>query len=95
MAFVFSYNCVDIQYPSEETVLNYANELAVRETLNRPKQQDFTKPVHKVITQYMRNDKIYEMHDQDRTDIWSHRYFWLAYFIQENFNINIFLESEL
>ena len=69
----YSFGCQDIQYPSEEAVLIYAEDVASKEALSRGKSQDCTKSVKQVISLYMRNDKIYEMHDQDRNEIWSKR----------------------
>ncbi|XP_061388256.1 phosphatidylinositol 4,5-bisphosphate 3-kinase catalytic subunit beta isoform [Musca vetustissima] len=77
-----SYEYDYIQYPSEDTVLQYATRLAAcNEPLGRIKSLDYppvpssTAAVSKVLSQYSRTfNKLYEMHDQDRNDIWEKRY---------------------
>ncbi|XP_013097729.2 phosphatidylinositol 4,5-bisphosphate 3-kinase catalytic subunit beta isoform [Stomoxys calcitrans] len=76
-----SYGYDYIQYPSEDTVLQHASRLAA-ESMNRIKSQvgqqtptASSTAVSKVLSQYSRTfNKLYEMHDQDRTDIWEKRY---------------------
>lgn len=60
-------------YPTEESVIQYAVDKSSCETLSRGKSQDASKAVNKMLSQYLRSDKIYEMHDQDRNAIWSKR----------------------
>ncbi|XP_055904205.1 phosphatidylinositol 4,5-bisphosphate 3-kinase catalytic subunit beta isoform [Eupeodes corollae] len=68
-----NYNCENgIIYPEEETVLLHAEKLAETENLNRSKSQD-KKIIQKILASYSRSDKLDEMHDQDRNDIWSNR----------------------
>ncbi|KNC26382.1 hypothetical protein FF38_05279 [Lucilia cuprina] len=71
-----NYGYDNIQYPSEETVLQYASKLAAcKEPLSRGSSQDGAATVSKVLSQYSRTiNKLYEMHDQDRNDIWEKRY---------------------
>lgn len=68
-----SYECENmIMYPTEEIVVQHAIDLARTESLSRGKSQD-SKSINKVLSQYLRSDKLYEMHDQDRNAIWSKR----------------------
>ncbi|XP_075148602.1 phosphatidylinositol 3-kinase 92E [Haematobia irritans] len=79
-----SYGYDYIQYPPKDIVLQYASRLAAcNESLGRIKSQggqassssSSSAAVSKVLSQYSRTfNKIYEMHDQDRTDIWEKRY---------------------
>lgn len=69
----YNYNSENgIIYPEEEAVLLHAKKLADTENLNRSKVQD-EKIIEKVLSCYLRSDKLDEMHDQDRNDIWSNR----------------------
>ncbi|XP_037945852.1 phosphatidylinositol 4,5-bisphosphate 3-kinase catalytic subunit beta isoform [Teleopsis dalmanni] len=68
-----SYGCENIQFPPEDAVLRYAGELMNSGNINRDLPEDCTKTVNEVLSQYLRSDKLYEMHDQDRNAIWSRR----------------------
>lgn len=68
-----NYDCDNIiLYPSEETVLAHAAEVARTKCLNRDSAQD-TRTIKEVLAPYLGNDKLYEMHDQERNAIWSKR----------------------
>lgn len=70
-----NYDHDHIQYPLEETVLQYASSLvACNEPLCRYSNQEAATSVSEVLSQYSRTiNKLYEIHDQDRNDIWSKR----------------------
>ncbi|XP_011213577.1 phosphatidylinositol 4,5-bisphosphate 3-kinase catalytic subunit delta isoform [Bactrocera dorsalis] len=67
-----------IQFPSMLAVLKYAEELHHREVLSSDKLHENSKPISAMLSQYLRIDKVYEMHDQDRNALWSRRYEILA-----------------
>uniref|UniRef100_A0A1A9UYY3 Phosphatidylinositol-4,5-bisphosphate 3-kinase n=1 Tax=Glossina austeni TaxID=7395 RepID=A0A1A9UYY3_GLOAU len=70
-----NYGYDNIQYPSEELVLLHASHLANNETLSRSNSEDASISVSQMLSQYLRSiNKIFEMHDQDRNDIWAKRY---------------------
>lgn len=66
-----------IIYPSHEKVLEYAHILATKKNLNRDSAQD-TRSIHDIMAPYFNNDRINEMHDQERNAIWSKRYLKLC-----------------
>ncbi|CAD6992165.1 phosphatidylinositol 4,5-bisphosphate 3-kinase catalytic subunit delta isoform [Ceratitis capitata] len=73
-----SNGCENIQFPSMEAMLKYAGELDYNESFNKEKINDNVKPISSMLSQYLRIDKVYEMHDQDRNALWSRRYEILA-----------------
>ncbi|XP_055374052.1 phosphatidylinositol 4,5-bisphosphate 3-kinase catalytic subunit beta isoform [Condylostylus longicornis] len=61
-----------ILYPSEEIVLQYAAEISRTKSLNRDSAQD-TRTIKQILEPYLSNDRLYEMHDQERNAIWAKR----------------------
>lgn len=59
-------------YPSEEKVLNYAEELSKTKNFNRDSAQDI-RSIKLIMSPYLNNDRIHEMHDQERNAIWAKR----------------------
>ncbi|KAH8241324.1 hypothetical protein KR032_008131 [Drosophila birchii] len=63
-----------VRYPTEETVLQYAEERAlVRRQENQQHRTEPEKYLRDLIANYTGLDKIYEMVDQDRNAIWERR----------------------
>lgn len=54
-------------------VLKYAEELHHGEVLSNDKLHENSKPISAMLSQYLRIDKVFEMHDQDRNALWSRR----------------------
>lgn len=69
-----SYNIENvINYPSDDKVLAYAEELSKTKNFNRDSAQDI-RSIKEIMTPYINSDKIHEMHDQERNAIWAKRY---------------------
>lgn len=68
-----SYNIENIiVFPPEDRILAYADELEKTKNFNRDSAQD-TRSINQIMSPYLNNDKINEMHDQERNAIWSKR----------------------
>lgn len=73
MIFHCSYNIDNvILYPPEDRILTYADELEKTKNFNRDSAQDI-RSINEIMSPYLNNDKIQEMHDQDRNAIWAKR----------------------
>lgn len=71
--FFYSYNIENvILYPPEDRILTYAEELEKTKNFNRDSAQD-TRSINQIMSPYLNNDKIHEMHDQERNAIWAKR----------------------
>lgn len=69
----FSYNIENvITYPSDERILKYAEELEKTKNFNRDSAQDI-RSIKEIMAPYLNNDRIHEMHDQERNAIWAKR----------------------
>lgn len=54
-------------------MLAYAEELSKTKNFNRDSAQDI-RSIKEIMLPYLNNDRIHEMHDQERNAIWSKRY---------------------
>lgn len=71
--FLFSYNIENvIVYPPEDRILSYAEELEKTKNFNRDSAQDI-RSIGEIMSPYLNNDRIHEMHDQERNAIWAKR----------------------
>ncbi|XP_063708405.1 phosphatidylinositol 4,5-bisphosphate 3-kinase catalytic subunit beta isoform [Culicoides brevitarsis] len=61
-----------IIYPNEETVLEYAESNRATKDLSRSSAQD-TRNVKEILAPFMHNDRLNEMHENDRDLIWTSR----------------------
>lgn len=69
-----SYNIEKpIVFPYDHEVMHYAASLRNKTELNRDSAQD-PRPIGEIMAQYLNNERIHEMVDQDRSAIWSKRY---------------------
>lgn len=50
----------------------YAEELEKTKNFNRDSAQD-TRSINEIMSPYLNNDRIHEMHDQERNAIWAKR----------------------
>ncbi|XP_055310433.1 phosphatidylinositol 4,5-bisphosphate 3-kinase catalytic subunit beta isoform [Sitodiplosis mosellana] len=73
MLSIYNYNIDNvIVYPPEDRILTYAEELEKTKNFNRDSAQD-CRSINQIMSPYLNNDKIQEMHDQDRNAIWAKR----------------------
>ncbi|GAB0088558.1 phosphatidylinositol 4,5-bisphosphate 3-kinase catalytic subunit delta isoform [Sergentomyia squamirostris] len=62
-----------IMYPAEDKILEHASRLAKQDNLNRDSAQD-TRTIREILSPYLKNDRLHEMHEQERNAIWAKRY---------------------
>lgn len=61
-----------IVYPSEEQIVAYAHQITEKLTSNRDSAQD-SRTIHEVLGPYLNRDRMHDMHEQERNDIWAKR----------------------
>lgn len=54
-------------------MLHYSDELSKTKNFNRDSAQDI-RSIKEIMSPYLNNDRIHEMHDQERNAIWAKRY---------------------
>lgn len=62
-----------ILYPHEDTILQHAAEVRKTENLCRDSAED-SRNIKDILSPYMNNDRLHEMHEQERNAIWAKRY---------------------
>lgn len=61
-----------IVYPSEEQIVNYAHQVSEKLNSNRDSAQD-SRTIEDVLGPYLNRDRMHDMHEQERNDIWAKR----------------------
>ncbi|XP_062699657.1 phosphatidylinositol 4,5-bisphosphate 3-kinase catalytic subunit beta isoform-like [Aedes albopictus] len=62
-----------VVYPSEEQLLDHASKMRrINRHLNRDSAEE-VRPIKEILMPYMHNDKLSDMHEQDRNAIWAKR----------------------
>ncbi|XP_055587422.1 phosphatidylinositol 4,5-bisphosphate 3-kinase catalytic subunit beta isoform [Uranotaenia lowii] len=70
-----NYNLMNmiIVYPSEDQLLEHANKMRrINRHLNRDSAEEI-RPIKEILMPYMHNDRLNDMHEQDRNAIWAKR----------------------
>ncbi|KAK4875877.1 hypothetical protein RN001_012299 [Aquatica leii] len=73
----FGYEQQTIVYPSVETMINYANDIADKEDCKTLLTNTSSQDIQNLEKLLLETDSLYEMHDQDRKKIWSLKRYWL------------------
>lgn len=61
-----------IVYPGEDQIVAYAHQVSAKLTTNRDSAQD-SRTIGEVLGPYLNRDRMHDMHEQERNDIWAKR----------------------